>query len=218
MKTAALVFILCIGRFALALESRDVLGLELVVQQPGGITLVDGIPVAIRRVQGTGVELLARRIAARWREAGAVQELHQGSWRILSRWIGGRSELIQWRGEGPDAELLYSMLDPRVSAGQAAGLPRLPAFCSWGRTIRESAGQTPYRQATAWCRRSSTNVSGILSDSLRRAGWTVRAQTGSMLAIARGDTAGSLLLVPADGQNGNWVVWITAPSGPGGPR
>src|SRR5690606_21655485 len=101
MLALALILILVPAQEISAIEARDVRGLDVAVERIDEPVIVDGVQLRIQRAQGVDVHQLASRIGQRWQvEGGTQRRLQQQGWQMLARWQDGRSDLIQWRGEG----------------------------------------------------------------------------------------------------------------------
>lgn len=210
MRELAALALLCLASQVAALEVRDGRGFDVAIESVAEPIEVDGVPLSIRRATGSDVPRLASRIVARWRAAGSmVQEASQQGWQMSSRWDDGHMELLQWRGEGAAAELLYSRLDARRKARRAGGPPlRLPAGCVWGRQIAGLAGGKRYQQHTARCRRAAAALLPELRELLGQRGWRWRETTAGAFQINGSDAQGMLLLAPGPSAGESWIAWI----------
>lgn len=194
---------------ATALEARDTRGLSLSVERiPEGIT-VDGLAMQIHSATGRDVAGLAARIEARWRAEGSVVQSAQSRWQMLSRFEHGRSELIQWRGEGPSAQLLHSIVDTTHPTARPAREPfTLPLHCAWGRFIEGRAGHDAFEQRTGRCSALSGTVFAAVQRSLVAQGWDVSRASGTTLELTRDGIEGRLFITQGAGNAATAVVWI----------
>jgi hypothetical protein len=193
-----------------AIEARDVGGLDVQVERIGEPVIVDGVQMRIQRAQGVDVKRLAVRIEQRWqREGGALRHLEQQGWQMLGRWQAGRSDLIQWRGEGPDAVLLYSRLDTQQKPLRHAAPPfSLPSGCAWGRSVEGDSNGRRYLQRSAVCRGTVAQLQPALRVTLSAQGWVFRGETAAAMEVVRGGVQGTLLFAPGPDRNHSAVVWI----------
>lgn len=211
MRFLAALLWLCAALPATALEGRDARGLDVRVERMVEPVEVDGMALLVQRATGPDVAALARRVGERWRAAGSpVRELAQGGWRMASRWDAGHAELIQWRGTGDAAELLYSRMDARRQpAPPAAVPPQLPRRCTWGRRISGIAAGMRYQQRTARCRGAPATVMSELRVGLPAGGWQLREVSPRALQVARGAERALVTLVPGRSEAECWLAWIS---------
>src|SRR5690606_36362067 len=175
---------------------------------PEGIT-VDGLAMQMHSATGRDVAGLAARIEARWRAEGSVVQSAQSRWQMLSRFEHGRSELIQWRGEGPSAQLLHSIVDTTHPTARPAIEPfTLPLHCAWGRVIEGRAGHDSFEQRTGRCGTSSDRVFAAVRRSLAAQGWNGSRASGTTLELARDGIEGRLFITQDAGDAATAVVWI----------
>jgi len=194
---------------ATGLEARDTRGLSLMVERIAEDIRVDGLTMQVHSATGRDVAELAARIEARWRAEGSVVQSAQSRWQMLSRFERGRSELIQWRGEGPSAQLLHSILDTTRPAARPASEPfTLPLHCAWGRVIEGRAGLGSFEQRTGRCSNSSGTVFAAVQRSLATQGWNVSRASGTALELARDGIEGRLFITQDAGDAATAVVWI----------
>lgn len=210
MKTLASLAALWLAPHVAALEPRDGYGLDVRIEAIAEPIEVDGLSLLIQRATGPDVDKLARRVSDSWRAAGSsVQQLSDGGWQMVSRWQGKHTELLQWRGAGPAAELLYSRLDAyRVTAPpRFAELP-LPARCAWGRQIAGRAGSNRYQQRTALCRGTTAAVVPELQALLAGDGWQWRLAAAGVMEVSRGPVQGLVVLGTGPGKAQCWLTWV----------
>lgn len=217
------LLLLMLATGACSMEPHDLHGLRLAVEPVGDVLLVDGVAMRIRRAQGEDVPVLARRIAERWRADGDTpRSLQQRGWQMLARFSRGHSELIQWRGEGPAAQLLHSQLDATRQPLRAAAAPfSLPPQCAWGRVIESREPHASQVQRTAVCRGGAREVSPLLRRFLLAAGWQVReltaTQSGAMqFELRLAAVAGRLLLTSTGMGDHSVLVWMGGSAHAGG--
>lgn len=193
-----------------AIEARDVGGLDVAVERIGEPVIVDGVAMRIQRAQGVDVNQLAMRIEQRWqREGGALRHLEQQDWQMLGRWQEGRSDLIQWRGEGSNAELLYSRLDTLQKPLRQSAPPfSLPSGCAWGRSIEEDYSGRRYLQRSAVCRGNTAQLQPAMRAALSAQGWMFRSETAAAMEVVRESVHGTLLFAPGPDRHHSAVVWI----------
>lgn len=215
MRIMALLAALCMAPHAAALETRDATGLDVAIEPIAEPIEVDGLPLTVRRATGPGVAILVLRIGERWLAAGApVRRLSQGGWQMLSRWDGGHAELLQWRGEGATAELLYSRFDARRRPTSVGAPPlHLPVRCAWGRQVAGKAAGVRYQQLTARCRGTAAALMPDLRVSLNADGWQWQETAPGALQVARGASRGMLILVPGRNDSDCWLAWVGTLSG-----
>lgn len=203
-----LLLLLASGSLA-AIEPRDSHRLDVTVERIDEDVIVDGVAMRIQWARGAGVPELARRMAGRWRtEGGELQELRQRDWQMLARWQEGRSELIQWRGTGGNAELLHSWLDTTRAVARRRAPPfSLPSSCKWGRVIEGVAAGRRHATHSARCRTGLPATRELLTRSLRAQGWTISHQSPTALQVAGAGLQGELLLAEA-GAGASSIVWV----------
>jgi hypothetical protein len=215
-----LLLILVPAQGADAIEARDATGLELAVERISEPVTVDGVQLRIQRAQGRDVPQLVSRIGQRWQvEGGTQRRLHQQGWQMLARWQDGRSDLIQWRGEGSDALLLYSRLDTLQQPQRRSAPPfSLPSGCAWGRVVEGESMGRQYLQRSAVCRASSAAVQPALRAVLQAQGWTLRGETAATMELAQRDVQGTLVFARGRNLHETALVWIGVSSMAGKPQ
>lgn len=194
---------------ASGIEARDLQGLQITFDQWADPVQVDGVAMRIQRAAGGDVDELARRIVARWRREGdVVRPLQRPGWQLVARWREGRSELLQWRGEGADGELLHSSLDLMRGTSRAPPPPfALPARCRWGRSIEGGGDSRPFQQRSAYCTSSLPGVQPLIRSQLTAQGWSVSPSGKPVMELEHTDIRGRLIL-SEDGPAGTALVWI----------
>ena len=159
------------------IDQRLMAGLKVQVDAMAAPVVVDGVAMRVQRITGAGVPELIRRAESLWQQQGStVKTLQQRDWSLSTRMNGQVSEVLQWRGRGQGAELLWSSLDTSVKPRPANSGPRLPAGCVWGRSVSGQAAVQSYAQRTARCRQSPHELAVQLRQSLPSQGWAVRIQ------------------------------------------
>lgn len=195
---------------AAAIERRDLSGLAVTVEPIPEEIVVDGLALHITRAGGAGVPRLAQRLQSRWRtEGSAVHAQEVEGWSIASRLDQGRNELIQWRGEGEDAQLLHSSLSTGQHPRRRATAPfGLPGACAWGRVIEGVSGRSTFEQHTARCTATTALLTAALQSRLQSQGWSIRSRADAVWDLQRpGDHARlTLLNGPAPGDVS--LVWL----------
>lgn len=209
MKRLAPLLLACTS-FAGAFEPRDARGLDVRIEPLPEPIAVDGVTLEIQVAHGKDVPELARRVEQRWQQQGsAVQRLQQRDWLLLTRWDQGHSELIQWRGTGPAAQLIFSRLDTlQRPSRRGSGPLLLPPRCAWGRMVEDRS----HTLRTAFCSMAVAELRQQLRAALANQGWSIRHETGVILEIARDGEAGRLTLAAGRQPGESAVVWtaITA--------
>jgi hypothetical protein len=215
-----LLLILVPAQGADAIEARDATGLDVAVERISEPVTVDGVQLRIQRAQGRDVPQLVSRIGQRWQvEGGTQRRLHQQGWQMLARWQDGRSDLIQWRGEGSDALLLYSRLDTLQQPQRRSAPPfSLPSGCAWGRVVEGESMGRQYLQRSAVCRASSAAVQPALRAVLQAQGWTLRGETAATMELAQRDVQGTLVFARGRNLHETALVWIGVSSMAGKPQ
>jgi hypothetical protein len=164
--------------------------------------LVNGVPLEVSRVTGRDVSLLAKRLNQKWSEEsgshGVRTEVH-GAWTILSRIHDAGLEVVQWRGSGKDAELLWSRgdLKSRFQSPARVGL-RFPAACVPGRTVSGKVDAHSYLQRVAACVGSPRATLSAVRAIAGSQGFEVRSRDGQLLARDRA-TETTVLAWPSAG-------------------
>lgn len=209
MRWLALLLLACTTS-AGAFESRDARGLDVRIEPLPEPIAVDGVMLEIQVAHGDDVPELARRIAQRWQQQGStVQRLQQRDWELLTRWEQGRSELIQWRGAGTTAQLIFSRLDTlRRPSRRGSGPLLLPSRCTWGRLVEDRS----HALRTAFCGLALPDLQRQLRAVLESQGWSIRHEASLLFEIARNGESGRLTLASGRQPDESAVVWteITA--------
>lgn len=204
------------GLMATAGVDRSLIsGLAVTIQAMPDPIAVDGVAFTVQRVTGRDVPLLVRRVETAWQAQGSeLRQLRQGEWTLLSRLTSGDLELVQWRPTTDGAELLWSRLDP---AAPAQRMPetrvRLPAGCTWGRSVSGSSGRQRYLQRSAHCARSASSLSVLMQESLRAQGWELHSSSDQGLLARRKGVEGVLGLSPLQ-RGATWLIWLQVEAGP----
>jgi hypothetical protein len=202
MKRSILVLCglsVCAGD-AQAFERNAWRDLDVAVEELSGPMSVDGLAMSVLRAVGSDVPELVRRIGARWHkesDADRIRALAHEQWSILSRIHLGNSEVMQWRGSGEQAELLWSTTDLRQRPGS---LPQravtMPAGCFWNRSVHGQEHGREYLQSNARCSLSSDHVLRTLISELQREQWSVRSTGGNLIVANRGRMAVRIAIAP----------------------
>ena len=205
-----LVAMVLLAPAAGAFEPRDLRGLSIEIESIPEPVLVEGLAMRIQIARGTDVPTLVQRIERRWQAEGAeLQRLQQQGWQMLGRWEEGRSELLQWRGVGEEAQLLLSEFDTLRRQAKPAPPPfNLPAGCHWGIGIEGAETSRGYTQRSALCKLASAHLTSLLRASLSAQGWTLRGEGGPAIEVARGKGAGRVIVLPARPAGQSALVWI----------
>lgn len=196
---------------ATGMEMQDGRGLELSWDADAEPLRVNGVPMQWHRATGSGVAEFVARLEKRWRsESSLVQKLQGGDWRLLTRWRGDDSEVIQWRGTGRDAELVFSIMHGRakVSSAPSVDLP-LPSHCRAGRWIEGERLNRGYVQRSARCRGTPVQTATSLREVLLRDGWKVSGNGPAQLHAVRSQTEATTVVV-GEGNANSWLVWTAS--------
>jgi hypothetical protein len=199
-----------------ALDTTLLAGLAVTIERIREPMAVDGVLMTVQRATGAGVPELARRIEATWHRQGSrIETRQQESWIVLSRIHGRNSEVLQWRSDTRDAELLLSSLGLQepVRPLPVTGLT-LPATCTWGRTVAGNTSNHSYMQRSARCPHSRRKLSLQLRQALSTQGWNIRATTDSGLVVERAGSEGFISLSIQEGGAATWVSWLRVERNP----
>lgn len=204
MRWLAWLLITC-APCAGAIEAGDVRGLDVRLEALPESVAVDGVMFEIQFASGRDIPELARRVEQRWRLQGsAVQHMQQRGWQLLARWERGQSELLQWRGDGGAAQLLFSRLDTtRAPARPGSGPMELPARCAWGRLIQDRS----LVLRTAFCRLSLPQLQAQVRTRLAAQGWSVQHASDVILDIARAGESARLTLTAGAQAGESALLW-----------
>lgn len=188
-----------------AIETRDARGLDLRLETLPDPVAVDGVRFEIQFASGRDVPELVRRVEHRWRQQGSVvQRLRQRGWEILSRWEQGQHELLQWRGEGPGAQLVFSRLDTtRTPERPGRGPLALPARCAWGRLVQDRSQAVH----SAFCRLTVPQLQTQLRTRLVAQGWSLQHDAGLTFDVERAGEWARLTLSPGAHDGESALVW-----------
>jgi hypothetical protein len=216
MKCLLVILALLAAPNGMALEARDLRGLDVLVDSIDGPVLVDGVGMRIRRVTGAGVPQLAVRIEERWRREGSpVQQRAHAGWQLLMRLDGSRNEVIQWQAGPEGARLLHSILDLRRTVSAPKDAFRLPSGCRWGRRVEGEAGHDAWLQQTAICRMGADDLRRQLRRQLVEQGWTVHADTTAVLQVSNAAMQADVFVTPAPVAGRSIVIWLAVRSAAG---
>jgi len=140
---------------------------------------VNGMPFIIHRASGKGVGLLAHSIGRQWiKEEGdeGIRSATQGGWMVLSRIHDQNLEVLQWRGTGADAEMLWSSSSMRAQIRKPPpAAVRLPVGCISGLTVHGDMDIDPYIQRTAQCSRAPRAIISASQAIARKQGFTIQS-------------------------------------------
>jgi len=206
----ALVLLAC-ASCAGAFEPRDARGLDVRIEPLPEPVAVDGVVFEIQVASGSDVAELARRVEQRWRQQGStVQHMQQRGWELVTRWDAGRSELMQWRGEGSAAQLVFSRLDTlKPPARPGRGPLLLPSRCAWSRQI----GDRSHTVSSAICGLALSELQRQVRAALVAQGWSVQRETAALLEISRDGRSAHLTLVAASRPGESALVWTQVAAG-----
>lgn len=220
MKTMLALLALAASVECAALEARDARGLDVTLERLAEPVVVDGVVLQVQSATGPDVPALAARIQTRWRQEGApLREHTRDGWNSIARFEQGRNEVIQWRGQGDSAQLLYSLLDAMQRPQRPSAAPfRLPSRCRWIRVIEGRAGQGTYQQHSAHCRAEPATVLEAIGRQLRSGGYIVHAGTTQVLRISGAGLEAELIVVPGPTRAESGVVWVASHADAGPPR
>ena len=205
---ALLCLLVAFTPWAAAIEARDARGLDVQVDAMPAPVSVEGVAMHVRLASGRDVPELARRIEQRWRlEGSEPRRMEAGGWQLLGRWDQGRNELIQWRGAGATAQLIFSLLDTLQQPLPPGRNPfPLPPGCTWVRVIEDSE----HAQRTAYCRLASASVRQSIRALLGSLGWVIRHDTAASFEASRGTVSGTILVTPAPQPGHSALVWMAS--------
>ena len=142
-------------------------------QPVAGALRLNGLRVELAHLQGPGLAALLEAARQQWVTAAAAPAMSRiGAWQVLTRQTATHSEVLQWKGEGPELMALYSRLDhqqwvrprPQFAWG-------LPEACRWQQTLESTLLQQRTVQGTAWCNGAVSNVLPRLRATLAADGW-----------------------------------------------
>lgn len=213
MRARAVVALLqlLIAAPVIAFEQSDLRGLDVEVEPIPEAVHIDGVASHLTHARGRDVPRLALRTERRWR-AGAqpVQRLQHSGWTLLTRLRDGHSEVMQWKGEGADAQLIFSRIDLKARPRPVEAAPfLLPSACSWGRVVGGAVAAGQFEQRSARCRASAVRAASWLRATLTSQGWQVSGPD-SALSASRDPHRASLLVLPGLVQGESWLVWVNA--------
>lgn len=207
-RAAVLVLMLLPVLRAAAIEPADLRGLDLLFEEIPEPIRMEGVAAHVEHARGRDVLRAVERTERRWRaQVHPVQHLQVGGWTLLARLRDGQSEVLQWRGEGADAQLLFSRIDLKARLRQPPASPFvLPAPCSWGPVVSGKAAASEYQQRSARCRATVAASVAVLRAALSSQGWQVSGSDAQLL-VERNRLRASLLVVPGISRGESWLVW-----------
>ncbi|MEO8315477.1 MAG: hypothetical protein ABI645_11855 [Pseudomonadota bacterium] len=198
-----------------AVIARLSAGLAVTVERIPEPIAVDGVSMSVQRATGPGVPDLVRRIEESWRREGSrIEYLQQEAWKLSSRIHGPISEVLQWRPDANEPELLWSFLNVQASVQSrpAADLV-LPAGCVWTRSISGRSGEHLFMQHSAYCPQPISTLSTQLHELLPQQGWQVRRTTDAGFQVDRAGTEGFISLSSPQGNSVTWLTWLRVERG-----
>lgn len=156
------------------------------IESMPGPVHVNGLAMVVHRAVGSGVAPLWTRLSQQWvREVGTqgVRSDVSGDWAILSRIQDGALEVLQKRGVGSNAELLWSRSDLRKPMQPQLPVDlRLPSGCIAGRTVNGRAETGSYVQQVASCTGSPHAALSAMKTRAIRRGYAVQSRDGILMA------------------------------------
>lgn len=174
---------------------------------------VNGVPLHIVRLTGSGVPDFARELQQTWYpapEAGSPWA-NVGGWRVMSRRSGHWSEVLQVRKVSSPEEALLSRIDVEHPPTPVRRLRlELPASCRVTSTVEFAPEPQAQMQVSARCTAGPAEVRAAVQAGAEAAGWSHATQSGgSMQTLIRGPTQVTVL-IGGDrehvGRNGSWLV------------
>lgn len=199
-RTMTLILLLGDAIAANAFEHRWIAGLDLSPERLGGQTGVNGVLFRIERATGRDVPVLAERMFREWqRDLGTdpVLSTSEAGWRLFGRIYRGESEVVQWRGLGGEAELIWSITDLRAGNSSPPGMVPKPRDCSWLPPVHGKVEGRPFLQTSGYCQRASTTVAGELQQLLSSGKWVLHQAGGGLLQVEHGHRKAQIVLMPA---------------------
>jgi hypothetical protein len=188
-----------------AFEPRWTVGLDVSTERMVGQTGVNGILFRVERATGHGVPELAQRMRIDWqREQGEIPVLasSESGWSLLGRISRGESEVVQWRGVGDEAELIWSITDLRERNDVPLGKVPRPRNCSWMPPVHGQVLGQWFLQVSGYCPGTSSALSAELRRLLSGSKWVeVRPAHGQILQVLRGDRRAQIAITPVSGHS-----------------
>ena len=218
MKGPTLSLLLAASHIAIGADLGTWRDLHVRVESLPGPILVNGLPLMVSRATGSDVHQLAKRLSDKWHKEGGAQGVRaetNGTWTILSRIHDAGMEVVQWRGSGGDAELLWSRseLTAHVRTPARGGL-RFPTGCIQGRTVSGQADTRAYSEQVARCKGSPRATLLAVQAVARAQGYEVLARDGQLLARNSASEVTVFAWRPDDGSvaNDTSLVYLRAGS------
>lgn len=195
---------------ASAFETADIAGLDVHVEALPDPVVVDGASFLIRRATGPSTSELVERVRLRWVAQGsATRAFQSGPWRVISRWSGDTSEVLQFRTVEGIPEAVHSTYRPDTGKARVRSAPfSLPANCAWGRSISGRTSGSAYEQLSAYCRGSPETGRKSMLALLREAGWQVQGTGMSAFHVTRTDHEALLVIARTTGGGGYGLIWM----------
>jgi hypothetical protein len=186
-------------------------GLRISWDEIGEPVFVDGVEMTIRRATGSDVPKLAARIVAAWPQNPQPQPLQVPGWAARSQLTPRSSEVVQWRGNGAGAELLWSVALVAPARALPKPMAALPLRCDWTRQVSGAVQGQEYVQATAVCDDSAEQIRNAMRSELTRTGWKVMATGNEVVDLQRGRSQAKLVMLPTTsvlGKERSGLVWL----------
>jgi hypothetical protein len=197
---------------AFAKEAQLSAGLRIRWDEIAEPIFVDGLEMTIRRATGSDVPKLATRIVATWPQNPQPQQLHVQGWAARSQLTRRGSEVVQWRVNGADVELLWSVA-ALVTTARALPKPMaaLPLRCDWTRHVSGVVQGQEYVHATAVCDDSAVQIQTAMRSELTRVGWKVLAASREVMDLQLDRAQAKLVVLPTNsvlGKKRSGLVWL----------
>jgi hypothetical protein len=193
---ACLCWCLALPAAGATLDLQFMAGLSVTVEGMDAPVTVNGVNTQMQRVVGVDVPTLARRICSAWQLTGDRTPPRIAGWHLCHRNAAGQTEVVQWRGQGTQAELLWSIAESQPDPGAWSGPDfSLPTGCAWVRRTSGSAAGSTFRQSTAACARSALVDAEALATCLKRAGWRTQSSGNRVVIAARASVVGQAIVM-----------------------
>ena len=176
---------------------------------------INGVPLHIVRLTGSGVPDFARELQQTWYPSQEARSTwaEVGGWRVLSRRTGRWSEVLQVRQGANPEEALLSRIDVEHPPGTVRRLMlELPASCHVTSTVEFTQDADRPIQVSARCAARPAEVIEAVQTRAEVAGWRPDGQSGgSMQRLTRGSTQLTVLIggdPEHSGRSGSWLVAV----------